>query len=428
MSRPRISPPWTPPPAGRRSATRPCGSSVTTTAPRPQLEALRISDDPRGRAPVGMDIALLVYSGISVKMMVDRTFGADMVTMFTVDYEVGGAAQAHDHPFEEAYVFLAGEVECELDGERFTLQPGRHRLLRRRVGARVLERGHRARPLDRDPGAPAARPTRLSLGPELGALRPTTHAGSEGTQWLTQPRSSSSAAHGRSARRSRATTPIAGESVVLTGQDPATSRPRVADVGGRRPGATFDLSEPTSIAAALAGVGPVRRLVLAAIDRDQNTVADYDIVKAIRLVTLKLVGYTEVVHTLRPRLTDDASIVLFGGMAKERPYPGSTTVTTVNGGVVGLTRTLVEELKPLRVNSHPPGRRRRQPVLVREAGRRREVHERDADRPPGHDGRDRRRGGLPAREHRRERRRPHRGRGLALSVSLHPRRGPRRRP
>jgi len=47
--------------------------------------------------------------------------------------------------------------------------------------------------------------------------------------------------------------------------------------------------------------------------------------------------------------------VLFGGMAKERPYPGSTTVTTVNGGVVGLTRTLVEELRPVRVNSIHPG-------------------------------------------------------------------------
>ncbi len=90
----------------------------------PQLEALRISDDPRGRAPVGMDVALLVYSGISVKMLIDRPFGADLVTMFTVDYEVGGAAQAHDHPFEEAYVFLAGEVECELDGEHYTLHPG----------------------------------------------------------------------------------------------------------------------------------------------------------------------------------------------------------------------------------------------------------------------------------------------------------------
>ncbi len=42
-------------------------------------------------------------------------------------------------------------------------------------------------------------------------------------------------------------------------------------------------------------------------------------------------------------------------MAKERPYPGSTTVTTVNGGVVGLTRTLVEELRPHRVNSLHPG-------------------------------------------------------------------------
>lgn len=90
----------------------------------PQLETLRIDDDARGRAPAGMDTALLAYSGISVKMMVDRGFGADHVTMFTVDYELGGAAQAHDHPFEEAYVFLAGEIEAELDGERHTLRAG----------------------------------------------------------------------------------------------------------------------------------------------------------------------------------------------------------------------------------------------------------------------------------------------------------------
>ena len=56
-------------------------------------------------------------------------------------------------------------------------------------------------------------------------------------------------------------------------------------------------------------------------------------------------------------------------MAKERPYPGSTTVTTVNGGVVGLTRTLVEELQADPSQLDPPGRRRRQPVLGGEAGR-----------------------------------------------------------
>jgi NAD(P)-dependent dehydrogenase (short-subunit alcohol dehydrogenase family) len=46
---------------------------------------------------------------------------------------------------------------------------------------------------------------------------------------------------------------------------------------------------------------------------------------------------------------------VFGGGAKDRPYPGSTTVSTVNGGVLGLTRTLAIELAPIRVNSIHPG-------------------------------------------------------------------------
>jgi NAD(P)-dependent dehydrogenase (short-subunit alcohol dehydrogenase family) len=95
--------------------------------------------------------------------------------------------------------------------------------------------------------------------------------------------------------------------------------------------------------------------VIAAIERDENTVRDYDVESALRLVTLKLVGYTEVVHALAPRLAADASIVLFGGLAKERPYPGSTTVTTVNGAVSSLVRTLALELAPVRVNAIHPG-------------------------------------------------------------------------
>ena len=76
---------------------------------------------------------------------------------------------------------------------------------------------------------------------------------------------------------------------------------------------------------------------------------------AIRLVTLKLVGYTEVVHALVQRFTSDASIVVYGGLAKLRPYPGSTTVTTINAGVDGLVRALVAELSPIRVNALHPG-------------------------------------------------------------------------
>ena len=68
-----------------------------------------------------------------------------------------------------------------------------------------------------------------------------------------------------------------------------------------------------------------------------------------------LFGYLEVVHVLKDRLTKDASIVLFGGLAKERPYPGATTVSTVNGGVTGMVHTLACELGPVRVNAVHPG-------------------------------------------------------------------------
>ncbi|MEX0705332.1 MAG: SDR family oxidoreductase, partial [Nitriliruptoraceae bacterium] len=39
---------------------------------------------------------------------------------------------------------------------------------------------------------------------------------------------------------------------------------------------------------------------------------------------------------------------------RDRPYPGSTNVTTVNGGISGLIRTMAVELAPIRVNAvHP---------------------------------------------------------------------------
>jgi NAD(P)-dependent dehydrogenase (short-subunit alcohol dehydrogenase family) len=147
-----------------------------------------------------------------------------------------------------------------------------------------------------------------------------------------------------------------GRDVVITGRDPAGASSVAASIAG--PGTVsacaVELSEPETIAGSLAGIGAVDRLVLGAIDRDENTIAAYDIAAAQRLVTLKLVGYAEVVHALLPRLAPDASILLFGGLALRRPYPGSTTVTTVNGGVTGLVNTLAVELAPRRVNAiHP---------------------------------------------------------------------------
>jgi len=90
----------------------------------PQAEALQLTGPARGRRPAGRDTALVVYSGISVKMLVDRVFGAELMTVFTVDYEPGGSAQVHDHPFEETYFFLDGEIEAELGGMPHTICAG----------------------------------------------------------------------------------------------------------------------------------------------------------------------------------------------------------------------------------------------------------------------------------------------------------------
>lgn len=71
-----------------------------------------------------MRTALLVYSGITVKMMVDSDLGAHLSTMFMVQYEQGGFAGAHDHPLEEAYLILDGEVEASFDDRTHRLGPG----------------------------------------------------------------------------------------------------------------------------------------------------------------------------------------------------------------------------------------------------------------------------------------------------------------
>jgi mannose-6-phosphate isomerase-like protein (cupin superfamily) len=71
-----------------------------------------------------MATALLVYSGVAVKMLVDQRMSAALGQMFMVDYQAGGLALPHDHPLEEAYVILDGEVEFVADGGTYKLREG----------------------------------------------------------------------------------------------------------------------------------------------------------------------------------------------------------------------------------------------------------------------------------------------------------------
>jgi quercetin dioxygenase-like cupin family protein len=71
-----------------------------------------------------MRTALLVYSGVTVKMMVDSDLGAQLSTMFMVQNDEGGGAGPHDHPFEETYMILEGAVDATFDGDAYRLETG----------------------------------------------------------------------------------------------------------------------------------------------------------------------------------------------------------------------------------------------------------------------------------------------------------------
>lgn len=146
-----------------------------------------------------------------------------------------------------------------------------------------------------------------------------------------------------------------GERVIITGRDQERAEKVAAELGQGVSGLGFDLAKPETIGESLSDVGPVSRLVVTAVVRDHNPIREYNTATARELITMKMIGYTETVHVLIPRFTDEASVVLFGGLAKERPYPGAVTIATVNGGISTMINDLVVELAPIRFNAIHPG-------------------------------------------------------------------------
>jgi len=92
-----------------------------------ELDLDRLKRGAAVKAPTvsaSMATAVLAYSGIAVKMLVDERLDAQLHTMFMVDYQPGAVAHPHDHPFEESYYILNGEIDVVANGDRHTLGPG----------------------------------------------------------------------------------------------------------------------------------------------------------------------------------------------------------------------------------------------------------------------------------------------------------------
>jgi mannose-6-phosphate isomerase-like protein (cupin superfamily) len=116
-------------PAGRDTFF--VGGDVMTQAAPPDLGDpanklfgyLDESQLPRPGEPSQME-GLVTPTGVTIKMFVDRSFGAIHQSLFLIQYLPGAKIDLHDHTFEESYFIVSGNVRAVADGHSYDLGPG----------------------------------------------------------------------------------------------------------------------------------------------------------------------------------------------------------------------------------------------------------------------------------------------------------------
>lgn len=63
-------------------------------------------------------------AGAALKILMGPATGATQFVLMMLQYAPGGYIAVHDHAFEEAFLFLDGAIEAELDGETHELRGG----------------------------------------------------------------------------------------------------------------------------------------------------------------------------------------------------------------------------------------------------------------------------------------------------------------
>jgi NAD(P)-dependent dehydrogenase (short-subunit alcohol dehydrogenase family) len=147
----------------------------------------------------------------------------------------------------------------------------------------------------------------------------------------------------------------AGASVTITGRSAESGRTAAEAVGAACQAATCDLTDWPSIEEAFRDLPTIDHLILCALDRDQNTVAEFRPDDAAQTSLMKNVGYAAAVHYALPKFSPTGSVVMFSGISMWRPFPGSMTISMANAGVIGLMNSLATQIAPVRVNSITPG-------------------------------------------------------------------------
>lgn len=146
-----------------------------------------------------------------------------------------------------------------------------------------------------------------------------------------------------------------GDRVTVAGRDPEIARSEAEAMGPKAVHGMCDLTDWPSLEKFFGEVEPIDHLVLVALLRDNNDIRDFRPDDSARTSLMKNVGYAASVHYALPKLSPEGSVLMFSGLSMWLPFPGSTTISMANAGVVGLANSLAVQIAPVRVNVITPG-------------------------------------------------------------------------
>ena len=146
-----------------------------------------------------------------------------------------------------------------------------------------------------------------------------------------------------------------GARVTIAGR----SETKLADAGKRLDShvatVQLDLGHAASAEEGFKKVGAYDYFVSTAADLTYGPLAEMNRDAIDRMLAGKFWGPINLVQFGLANLQPGGAILLFSGLAADRPAPGTSMVSALNAGVEGLVRALAVELAPVRVNAISPG-------------------------------------------------------------------------
>lgn len=132
----------------------------------------------------------------------------------------------------------------------------------------------------------------------------------------------------------------------------------VKQLGGSATGAVVDVTDESSVAGFFEQAGPLDHLVYTAGDwgnRDPKKITETKLEDFVQALSVRFSGAVLAVKHAAPKLDENGSITLTGGLVARRPRKGAPLTTAMAGAVEHLTCGLAVDLAPVRVNAVCPG-------------------------------------------------------------------------